>query len=104
MQFNSDKCKVMYFGKTNNRAKYKIAGVEIGRVTEEKDLGIYIDENFKVENQCCKAAKKENKILGMIARTFVSTNKKVMLRLYESLVRPNLEYSFRHGDCILLKT
>ena len=28
----------------------------------------------------------------MIARTFVSRNKKVMLRLYKSLVRPNLEY------------
>ena len=43
-------------------------------------------------NQCCKAAKKGNKILGMIARTFVSRSKKVMLRLYKSLVRPNLEY------------
>ena len=34
---------------------------------------------------------KGNKILGMIARTFVSRTKKVMLRLYKSLVWPNLE-------------
>ena len=86
MQFNADKCKVMYFGNKNIKAKYEIAGVEIGRVTEEKDLGIYIDENFKVGNQCCKAAEKGNKILGMIARTFVTRSKKVMLRLYKSLV------------------
>ena len=54
MQFNANKCKVMYFGNKNIKAKYEIAGVEIGRVTEEKDLGIYIDENFKVGNQCQK--------------------------------------------------
>jgi hypothetical protein len=74
MQFNAEKCKVMYLGNRNIKAKYQVAGVEIGRVAEEKDLGVYIDESFKVGNQCCKAAKKGNKILGMIARTFVSRN------------------------------
>ena len=72
-------------------------------ITEEKDLGIYIDDNFKVGNQCCKAAKKGTKILGMIARTFVTRSKKVMLRLYKSLVRPNLEYCIQHESRILLK-
>ena len=31
-------CKVMYFGNKNIKAKYEIAGVEIGRVAEKKDL------------------------------------------------------------------
>ena len=30
--------------------------------------------------------------LGIISRTFVNKDKKVMMRLYQTLVRPKLEY------------
>lgn len=39
-----------------------------------------------------EAAKKGNKILGMISRTIASRDKDVIVRLYKALVRPHLEY------------
>ena len=92
MQFNVDKCKVMHLGKHNLRVNYQIEGTDLIEVNEEKDLGVIFDDTFKVGNQCLKAAKKGNQILGMIKRTFTCKNRKVVLNLYKSLVRPHLEY------------
>ena len=58
MQFNAEKCKVMYLGKRNTNAKYHVAGVEISRVTEEKDLGVYIDESFRLVINAVRLRKK----------------------------------------------
>ena len=64
----------------------------VSEVSEEKDLGVIISRNFKVSKQCIKATKKGNQILGLIKRTFTCRKKEVVIRLYQSLVRPHLEY------------
>jgi hypothetical protein len=92
MKFNVDKCKVMYLGHGNSKAKYEIQGKELGEIVEEKDLGVYFDNTWKAGANCFKAAKKGNKILGMIKRTFECRSKSVIVNLYKSLVRPHLEY------------
>ena len=53
-------------------------------IMEEKDLGVYVDHNFKVGKQCAKAAAKGNQILGLISRTFVTRSKEVMMTLHKS--------------------
>ena len=60
--------------------------------TEEKDLGVIFTNDLKLHTQCLTAAKKANKILGMIYRTIKNRSKKIMLNLYKSLVRPQLDY------------
>ena len=60
MNFNADKCKVLHIGKKNRRAKYEIDGKGIGVVSEEKDLGVIVTDDFKVAKQCSKAANKGN--------------------------------------------
>jgi ribonuclease P/MRP protein subunit RPP40 len=92
MEFNTSKCKVMHLGKNNCKEVYKLDGVILDEVREERDLGIIISDNLKVGEQCAKAAKKGNQILGLISRTFVSRDKEVIVKLYKSLVRPHLEY------------
>jgi len=92
MLFNIDKCKVMHVGRTNKSELYDMGGILIKECDEEKDLGVTIDKSFKVGKQCATAAKKANVILGMIKRTFTCRNKKIMLKLYKSLVRPHLDY------------
>ena len=92
MGFNVDKCKVMYMGKGNSKAEYKLGNKVLEECNEEKDLGVVISRNGKVEKQCAEAAKKGFKVLGMIARTFVTRKRNVILQLYKSLVRPLLDY------------
>ena len=59
---------------------------------EERDLGVIVNNNTKPSRQCAEAAKKANKVLGMIKRTIISREKETVLELYKALVRPNLEY------------
>jgi hypothetical protein len=92
MGFNVDKCKVMYMGKGNSKAEYKLGNKVLEECNEEKDLGVVISRNGKVEKQCAEAAKKGFKVLGMIARNFVTRRREVILQLYKSLVRPLLDY------------
>jgi ribonuclease P/MRP protein subunit RPP40 len=76
MKFNLDKCKVMHIGYKNGEADYVIGGKTLGKVSEEKDLGVIISKEFKVANQCSKAASKGNQILGWINRTITCKKKK----------------------------
>ena len=61
-------------------------------VNKEKDLGIIVSDDLKWEKHCSAAVSKANRILGMIKRNFTDTSKEVIILLYKSLVRPNLEY------------
>ena len=58
----------------------------------EKDLGVIVQSNLKVDKQCCKAANEANRKLGMIKRGFRNKSRAVMLPLYKSMVRPYLDY------------
>ena len=92
MIFNTDKCKVVHFGYNNTAADYSLGDVNIQSVKEEKDLGIIIHQTLKSSQQCVAAANSANRTLGMINRTFVNKHSNIMLKLYQSLVRPKLEY------------
>src|SRR5688572_32396349 len=59
---------------------------------EERDLGVIVHNSAKPSRQCAKASKRANSTLGMIRRTIVTRDKDTILRLYKSLVRPQLEY------------
>ena len=60
--------------------------------SDERDLGVIMQSDLKVDKQCSKAANEANKRLGMINRNFKCTAKKVILPLYKSIVRPHLNY------------
>ena len=52
MVFNADKCKVLQFGHNNGQAHYVMDGNILGCVEEERDLGVIIPSNLKVDKQC----------------------------------------------------
>jgi len=66
-----------------------------GSLIDEKELGIIMQSDLKSSKQCLKAVSTANKFLCMIKRTFSIRDKKVILQLYRSLVRPHLEYSIQ---------
>ncbi len=92
MKCNVEKCKVMHIGINNNNVKYLMNGVELPMTNTEADLGVMINNDLKPSNQCSKDVKTANKLLGFMDRTFEHTSGKVILTLYNSLVRPLLEY------------
>jgi hypothetical protein len=91
LSFNLEKCKVMHIGSKNEENRYVMNGKDLKAVLEEKDLGVIVTKDFKVGRQCAEAAKKGNKVLGMINRTFSCKDKFIVKKLYKSLVRPHLD-------------
>ena len=49
---------------------------ELQTVSEEKDLGVIIQDNLKVDKQVAASVAKANKMLGMIRRSFKSGMKR----------------------------
>ena len=92
MKFHPKKCKTLHLGYNNERKKYKINGIQIEDVTEEKDLGIIISEDMKQRKHIAEIVKRANKLLGMIRRSITCKNIQVIMNLYKSLVRPILDY------------
>jgi hypothetical protein len=92
MPFNVDKCKVMHIGNKNSKYEYTLMGKSILSTREEKDLGVFFTENFKSGNNCSRASKSANKIMGLIRRNISNKSAEEMMILYKTLVRPTLEY------------
>ena len=92
MNFNTDKCKVLHIGNNNDHANYSLNGVQLSKVDQEKDLGVIISSDLKPQKHCKEVIKTANKLMGFIGRTFEYKSEKVIRTLYNSLVRPHLEY------------
>ena len=98
MEFNASKCKVVHFGKKNPGYSYTMggfapAGVVLGAVEDEKDVGVTVSNTLKPSLQCAKAAKKANQVLGQMVRAFHYRDRQTWIKLYKTFVRCHLEYS-----------
>ena len=69
-----------------------MSGMKLECTKTERDLGVLFTDDLKVAAQCMQAYKKANRVLGMINRVISYKSKAVLLTLYKSLVRPQLEY------------
>src|SRR6218665_3710877 len=82
----------MHMGKGNQELSHEMGGKVLKVSEEERDLGVIMHRSAKPSRQCAEASKKAYSTLGMIRRTIVTRDKDTILRLYKSLVRPQLEY------------
>ena len=67
----------------------------LSKTVKEKDLGVTMNANMKVSEQCRISASKGNQILGMIRRNITYKEK--------SLIRPHLEYCIQAWSPYLRK-
>ena len=92
MAFNIDKCKQMHIGSQNKEFSYEMNGRWITTVQQEKDLGVVVNSNMKSSHQCIEARNTANRVLGFISKSIEYKSKEVVMKCYNSLVRPHLEY------------
>ena len=92
MSFNVNKCKIMHMGYGNDKHKYNLGGEELAETTEEKDLGVLIDNELKFTRHIRGIVAKANRMIGLIKISFECIDTEMFLNLYNSLIRPLLEY------------
>ncbi len=88
---------------TFNKNDYEMSGEKFGSVHCVKDLGVTITWNLKFSQRRKEAAGKGNRMLGFIKRNFSFKNKYMILPIYNSLVRPHLEYAIQFWSPRLAK-
>ena len=64
MLFNFGKCKCLHTGSGNTGMNYEMGGTILSKTVKEKDLGVTMNANMKVSEQCRIAASKGNQVLG----------------------------------------
>ena len=93
MRFNIPKCKIMHVGTNNPGFKYKMGGIELQEVDEEKDIGILIHKNLKPSRHCKKAADMAGAVLKQITKNFHFRDKTVFKKLFIQYVQPHMEFA-----------
>ena len=94
MTFNGKKFELLsYGGNGNDPITYSQPdGTPIKKVTQVRDLGIYMSQTATFESEVNEAMQTGNRQAGWILRVFRTRQQLPMMTLYRSLVRPHLEY------------
>ena len=87
MLFNFGKCKCLHTGPGNTGMNYEMGVTILSKTVKEKDLGVSMNANMKVSEQCRIAASKDNQVLGMIRRNITYKENSLIVPLYKAIGR-----------------
>ena len=81
----------------------RVTCLVLSKTMKEKDLGVTMDNNMKVSEQCRIVASKGNQMLGMIRRNMTYKDNNLIVPLYKAIGRPYLEYGIQAWSPYLRK-
>ena len=85
MLYNFGKCKCLHPGPGNTGMSYAMGVTILSKTVNEKDLGVTMNANMKVSEQCRIAASKDNQVLWMIRRNITYKEKSLIIPLYKAI-------------------
>ena len=103
MLFNFGKCKCLHTGPGNTGMNYEMGGTILSKTVKEKYLGVTMNANMKVSEQCRIAASKGNQVIGMIRRDITYKDQSLIIPLYKAIVRHHLYYGIHAWSPYLRK-
>ena len=95
MEFNTSKSCVMKMGRSKYRPHkdYQLGKKTIIEVSEEKDLGVTIQNNLSPEKHINRIFGKTYSMLQSIGLSFNYLDENMMKKILTTLIRPQLEYA-----------
>ena len=93
MKLNSDKCKVLICGRTNQPITIKIGDFNIKEDDCVKLLGVYIDKKLNFDKHVSKLIKRANSKLTVIKRSFKYLTQTKRKMLLNSFVQSQFSYA-----------
>ena len=103
MSFNVNKCKIMHFGYGNAKQEYNLDGTVPVETEEEKDLGVLIDNDLKFSRHVRGIVARANRMIGLMKISFENFDKDMFGPIYNTLIRPLLEYCVHAWSPYLVK-
>ena len=95
MEFNPSKCQVIHVTRRKHPipSQYFLHNTLLESVTSAKYLGVDISNNLTWDAHINRSAKKANQTLGFLRRNIKVNSAPLKSMAYQTLVRPQLEYS-----------
>jgi len=94
LKLSIKKCQTLYLGNGNDKNGYSIDGITIDTKNEVvRDLGILFSPSLKFSEHIESITNKASKIMYNLLKTLKTKNPKILIHMFNTYVRPGLEFA-----------